>query len=119
MKQFAYAFIIACASLSCSGKGQLDFFRGPLQSVATVAYNGSYEVQLNPVYSTGPIVKWQWAIDPTSPTKDSLFAPAMQNNSEPYPTVQQVHNPGLYIFNLSVYDRAGNISSDTVSLNVP
>jgi hypothetical protein len=118
MKQLVYALIVACTIMSCSGKGELDFFKGPLQSVAKARYNGLLEVQFNPVYCTGPIVKCQWAIDPTSPTQDNLFAASVVGHTGLVPFVEQVHRPGVYTFSLTVYDRAGNVNSDTVNLNI-
>lgn len=118
MKQLVYALVIACIFISCSGKGKLDFFKGPLQAVAKARYNGLLEVQFNPVYCTGPIVKCQWAIDPTSTTQDSLFSASVVGHTGLVPFVKAVNRPGVYTFRLTVYDKAGNVSSDTVNLNI-
>lgn len=91
---------------------------GPLKAVAKVQYNGSLEIMFDNVYSTGPIIKWQWSIDAVSATKDSLFQQSVKNDTHLWPFVANVHKPGIYTFRLSVFDKSSNVSTDTVTVIV-
>lgn len=116
---------LAIALLSCNkeNSNRMSEETQPLKAIPTASVNGK-TITLSADQSTGPVVRYGWALDVSSPTDGGVanpikFSPDMSHKGSDFiPITATVTKTGKYSFSLMVYDAEGKSDYATVQMEV-